>query len=185
MLGIQKLSPVARAVGTVGAVVALAGGVTFAALTSNPVVLADSQFSTGTAHLQIWNGANYVDGSVPGFNFTNVVPGTESSAFTFWLKNTGTTALDVSMVGSDHAFNNIADPDLVDLKFTDITTASSPSTYSIQTLEGGGADALPGGTLDPGEENQYSVTVNVNPSTVSGSSAGMTNFDLTFTGVQP
>ncbi|PJE65715.1 hypothetical protein COU91_00130 [Candidatus Saccharibacteria bacterium CG10_big_fil_rev_8_21_14_0_10_47_8] len=184
MLGIKKFSPVARSIGTVGAVVALAGGVTFAALTSNSVVLADSQFSTGTASLKIWDGDSY-EFSAPGFNFTNVVPGTETSAFTFWLKNDGTTDLNVSAEGANQVFTNISDPDKVDLKFTNITAGGSPVTYSVQDLTTGGVDPMPGDTLNPNEENQYSVTVNVDPTTVSGSSASMTSFDLTFTGVQP
>ena len=53
MLSLRNINPMVRSIGTMGAVVALVGGVTFANLQSNAVALSPNNISTGTASIQI------------------------------------------------------------------------------------------------------------------------------------
>lgn len=99
MLSIRKINPLARAIGTMGAVAALAGGVTFAALSSNTVAISPNTINTGTATLAIAAGANCVTGtygtSIPGFTVTGMTSSTDVTPIDFCLKNTGDVALSI------------------------------------------------------------------------------------------
>jgi hypothetical protein len=186
MQSIRTINPVLRAVGVIGVVAVLAVSVTFAALSSNSVVLADNQFATGTAHLQIWNGSAFTDSPVSGFDFTNIIPGTETAPYTFYLKNTGDVPLSISSVSDFGAIpTNIVDPTQVTVKITNVDQSNVFTTYTLSQLWDSTPDALPGSSIGAGVQNQYDVTVLVAPGAVSGSSASLTNLDLTFTGVQP
>jgi hypothetical protein len=66
----KGINPVLRAVGVVGAVVALAGGVTYAAF-GNAVALTGTSLSTTAVNLKIWNGTTFAD-TAPGFNLENL-----------------------------------------------------------------------------------------------------------------
>lgn len=178
-----KINPLARAIGTFGAVAALATGITFAAFSSS-VTLTNSQFSTATADLKIWDGDSY-ESTATGFNFTNVVPGVETAPFTFWLKNFGGVPLDVTSVSDNAAIHNgISDPSQVEVKVTNVTSPET-TTFALSTLWDVTPDDWPGNQLDAGEEDQYTITVKINNAAVSGSSASLTNLNLTFTGTQP
>lgn len=63
MLNLRNINPMVRAVGTMGAVSALVGGITFAQLTSNTVALSDNQLSTASAHLKIGLVSDVTGGS--------------------------------------------------------------------------------------------------------------------------
>lgn len=184
MVNIRKINPVMRAAGVIGAVSVLAVSVTFAALTSNSVVLADSKFSTQSASLQIWDGDSY-DVAAPGFAANELALSTPSSESTFWLKNNGTAALTVSGLGSLGSYSGFVDFGQVNVHIRNITAGGTEYDYSFAQLLDGTPDALPGNPLAPGAENQYGVTVTINPSAVSGSSASVTGFDWTFTGTNP
>jgi len=188
MVNIHQINPMARAIGVIGAVAALVTATTFAALTSNSVVLADSQFQMGTAELKIWDvgSSQYVTTPVNGFNFTNVAPDVQTGAFTFWLKNTGTLNLDITSTGTVGSTPNIIDPSGVNFEIENISEGGIV-TYSLAQLVDPTPDPWPNATnqLDPGEENQYNIKLTVNSSAVSGSSASMNDLDLTFTGTNP
>lgn len=53
MLHLRNINPMVRAVGVMGAVGALVGGITFAQLTSNTVALSSNTLSTGSVNLEI------------------------------------------------------------------------------------------------------------------------------------
>lgn len=182
MQAIRSFSPLLRAFLVIGAVAALVTSITFANL-SDTATMADNQFSTATADLKIWNGAAYVE-STPGFNFTNVVPGTPTSNHIFWLKNEGGVPLDVTVVSSDGVETGITNNDGVDFTITNVAEAVSV-TYSYEALIDGTPDQLPGTDLDAGEEVQYTVSLLVDGAAVTGSSASITDMDWTFTGTQP
>lgn len=99
-----NISPLARAVGVMGATAALVGGITFAALTSNTVALTDNTLATATAHLYVNSSANAdpatcadkTKTSATGMSFTALAPGVESSAFNFCLGNDGDVPLDIT-----------------------------------------------------------------------------------------
>lgn len=57
--------------------------------------------------------------------------------------------------------------------------------YTLAQLIDGTPDALPGGPLNAGAEQQYGVKLTVNASAVSGSSASVSDFDWSFTGTNP
>ncbi len=189
MYKLHRINPVARAIATMGAVAALVTGVTFAVLTSNSVVLADSDFTTATASLKIWDPTlvtpAYVTTS-PGFNFTDIIPGTPTSEFTFWLKNDGTAPLTVSTLGAIDSYTGFTDFSKVHFSVRNITAApASPVVYDFDDLLDATPDTLPGNPLGVGAENQYGVTLTVDSDSLAGSSAHVENFDWTFTGTNP
>ena len=188
MVNIQKINPMARAIGVIGAVAALVTATTFAALTSNSVALDNSQFSTQSASLKIWNGAIYTT-SATGFDFDNLALGTPSSEFTFWLQNDGTAPLTVSGLGAVGTYSGFVDFGQVNVEIRNISNAggspTSPVIYTFAQLLDGTPDLLPGNPLAAGAENQYGVKVTVNSGAVSGSSASVDEFDWNFTGTNP
>lgn len=184
MQAIRSFSPLLRAFLVIGAVAALVTSITFANL-SNTATLADNQFTTATAELKIWDPVDLAyEDVVTGFNFTNVVPGTPTLPFTFWLKNDGGVPLDVTVVSSDGLETGITNNDGVDFTITNVAEAVSV-TYSYEALIDGTPDQLPGTDLDPAEEEQYTVSLLVDGAAVTGSSASITDMDWTFTGTQP
>lgn len=196
MQSIRTISPLLRAVAVISAVAVLAVSVTFAALTSNSVVLADSQFDIATPGLEIAPDADgsvgggpgaYTTTSVAGFSFSNVVPGTETAAFPFWLKNTGEVDLNISGVSTlGTVSGTIADGSKIHFKIKNETTASGTVDFTYTQLTDGTPDAMPGNPLSPSEENQYSVKLLVDDGAFSGAMPwGISDLDWTFTGTQP
>lgn len=101
MFKLHKINPMARAIGTMGAVVALAGGITYAAMQSNTVALSPNNLVTATAALAIGNGTTCPGGdttSTTGFtNANKLVPGGPAVTKAFCLDNTGDIPLTVSV----------------------------------------------------------------------------------------
>ena len=93
MISIKNISPVARAIAVVGAVVVLATSVTFAALQSQ-ATLTNSSIST-TASLKLWNGSSF-QSTAPGFTINNLVPGSGSGELPFYFQNSGGIPLQIS-----------------------------------------------------------------------------------------
>lgn len=93
---ISKINPLARAVGVVGAVMALVTGVTFAALSDTATLTGNSiGTASANANLLLWDGDSF-ESSAPGFNFTGLEPGEASKPFDFYLKNKGNVDLDLT-----------------------------------------------------------------------------------------
>lgn len=98
MWSIRKINPMARAVGTMGAVAALVGGITFAAATSNTVALTPNNITTGTAALVIGPAGCATTGTTQqGFAVSSLAPG-DSTSVSFCLDNMGTVPLSISTV---------------------------------------------------------------------------------------
>jgi len=97
MLHLRNINPMVRAVGTMGAVSALVGGITFANLTSNTVALSPNTLATASAALAIGAGTTCPTGdttSTPGFTTaTPLVPGGSAVTTNFCLTNTGNIPL--------------------------------------------------------------------------------------------
>lgn len=189
MLGIKKLNPTARAIGTVGAVVALVGGVTFAALTST-ATLTGNTLSSATPTLEVNNTEN---GGSPaatdtGYAFSNLIPGAAyGTAHTFTLYNnpgTSTADMDVTVYATIGTPTGSIDKNKVHFKFVDTDEGSVSSEYTLAELEAlvrnvpgvSGAD-----TLSIGEEDHFTVQAKLDADAVSGP-ASVGNFDLVFTG---
>lgn len=100
MFRLRNINPMARAIGTVGAVAALAGGITFANLTTPTVALTPNNLVTATAALAIGAGTTCPGGdttATPGFTTsTPLVPGGPAVTTKFCLDNKGNIPLTVS-----------------------------------------------------------------------------------------
>ena len=119
MLAIKKINPVARAILTIGAVMALVTSVTFAALTSS-ATLSGNTIGTASANadLLLWNGSEFAD-AAPGFNFSGLVPGQKSDKFRFYFHNNGNTDLDLTArIDAAPEFSEGLTADDVMLKFS-------------------------------------------------------------------
>lgn len=95
----KGINPVMRAVGVFSAVAIIAGGATYAALSSS-VTLTDSSITTANAELQVYNfaasdenPAGWSD-TAPGFVITDLIPG-EGVEKSFYLRNSGAVDLEV------------------------------------------------------------------------------------------
>jgi hypothetical protein len=191
----SKLGIIGRAIGSVGAVVALAGGITYAALTSNTATLSQSTISTGTASLKIYN---FPDGqwetSAPGFQITKLVPGTGVDEH-FYLQNDGDSSLDVTATvptlpgppsGGDYGFSGFQNVKV------DITGEKCGDTVNTNLAAlNAGKVALPcnpltagaaGNSNVTGTEGNYKIHFDINPDVVTGGSAGVGPFDIVFQG---
>lgn len=142
MWSLRKINPMVRAVGTMGAVAALVGGITFADLNSNQVALTNNTLVSATAQLQIGSNAEaFNNNSVAGMNST-LTPGVPSS-FTFFLKNNGQAPLNITASVPTSGNNS-------DIPYSDITLSfdcgNGPVTFTLDAWAAGSA-AIPGNPL--------------------------------------
>ncbi len=184
MLGISKINPMVRAIGTMGAVVAVVGGVTFAQLTTNTVTLASNTVSSASASLAIGNTADCsttTTTNVQGMNFTKLEPGTASSPFTFCLHNTGDVPLQLTaLVPGDFTGSQISPAD-VSLKFS-CASLAAPTAQTLTTTVAALNNAPVTFLNSLASKDDYSCTVTATlASTVTGGGT-LTPFNLTFTG---
>jgi hypothetical protein len=101
---ITKFSPIARAVGVMGATAALVTGVTFANLTSNAVAISPNTITTAGASLTISAGIkNVVTGAcagtgttTPGITAHSLAPGSSTNIVPFCLGNTGDVNMSIT-----------------------------------------------------------------------------------------
>lgn len=189
MISLRKINPMARAIGTMGAVAALVGGITFAAtgLTSNTVALSPNTLTTATASLAIASGTSCNnspdtgagDGpSTPGLNDSSLVPG-GSTSVNFCLDNTGGVPLTVSASIPQDLSGSTAAGD-TSLTVT-CNTEGSIGPQALSTWSGGAfGTALPAGTSD-----NCTATAALN-STYGGSGGEVIPaFAIDFVGNQP
>lgn len=179
MLHISKISPMVRAVGTVGAVAALVGGITFAAQTSNTVKLTDNTITSTTAALQIAGVActNTAPGTTTATGFTvgPLAPGATSSAQTFCLWNSGTANLDVSVTSPTNFSTSAIPASDVTLNFT---CGSTVKSYLLSALTS--PSVVDQDPLGAGTGVSCTVTATLDPSITTGGT--VTPFELDFTG---
>ena len=193
MLGVHKINPMVRAIGTMGAVAALVGGITFAqAFNSNTVKLTDNTISTPSLGLAVSApvgdtcpavGAASWTTSMPGMTITNL-NGTQT--YTFCLENTSDT-------GSGPMSVIMTSPSA-------ITTTGSLADTDVTLNVACGSTATPGagGTLDTfnttdgyvvdssfaqGTVDTCTATATLN-SGYSGSGGSVNPFELDFVGSQ-
>lgn len=190
MLNLRHMNPMVRAVGTMGAVSALVGGITFAQLTSNTVALSPNTLSTASANLEIGatNTGSCSDAStsnVPGFDLTGstgLVPGVASAPIKFCLKNTGDVKLDLTTMIPQTAFASDTGipPSDVTLNITcgNSGTASGTldhfTTTSPKTL----------GSLSAGVSTDCQATATLNSDFSGASGASVPSFDIQFVGTE-
>jgi len=180
MLKLRHINPMVRAIGTMGAVAALVGGVTFAQQTSNTVMLTDNTITSSTASLQIANTAcgDTAPGTTTatGMSINSLAPGGTSSPFTFCLWNAGTADLDVS-VTSPTNFSTSAIPAAdVTLNFTCGATTDSVLLSALGT-----ATVVDDNPLTAASGQTCTVTATLN-SSYTGTGGSVTPFELDFAG---
>jgi hypothetical protein len=189
---LSRLLPTLRAVTVITAVVAMAGGVTYAALQSPQVKLTGSTIQTATANLEVSaDGVSYA-ASQPGYVFGALVPGGQATpldGYPVYLKNTGGTPLALKLAVSSLPAN----PDSVD--FTKVHVIVTPSNggsiqnFTLQSLVAnsgaGGSSILVPTQLAPGAIAQYKLQVSMEADAMSGPSATINNIDFSFSGATP
>jgi len=189
MLSIHKINPMFRAVGTVGAVAALVGGIT-----SNDVTLTANTINSATASLKVFDGSTYTTTST-GFTVTNLVPGTGVTN-PFFLENDGGVALNLSVkstIPTLAGFINNNDLSGVKVTITDDNTSQATVT-NLAALTGVNGVPLtdtpfPAGATGnggvPNTDGNFHLKFDIDPAAVSGSSgATVSAFTLTFSGDQ-
>ncbi|HSX33462.1 MAG TPA: hypothetical protein VLF91_03950 [Candidatus Saccharimonadales bacterium] len=197
MLGIHKVSPTLRAVGVMSAVAIIAGGVTYAALTSNTAVLADSTIDSATASLKVFN---FNDGQYEttgqGFHITGLVPGTGVTEH-FYLQNDGqvplTVAAHVPTLPGVPTSGNYGFSGFDNLKI-DVTGdgCSDPVLHTNMLALNAGQVALPcamqpgdaGDSNSAGHAGNYTIHFDIAPAAITGSQAGVGSFNIELTGTQ-
>ena len=139
MFSIRKINPMVRAVGTMGAIAAVVGGVTFAALQTNTAALTNNTLTSGTPLLQISNNNSTYGNSAAGINDT-LNPGIPKS-FTFYLKNNDVNPLTITANIPTSLAGSTILPSAVTMAL-DCNGHSSVS-YTLDQWAGGSA-AIPG-----------------------------------------
>jgi hypothetical protein len=198
---LRQLSPIARAIGVMGAVTVLVTGVTFAALSST-ATLSGNTLSAADSNLLVWDQpAGAFESDAPGFNVTDLIPGEGSGENFFYLQNNGDGAVHVSA----HVPTAPAEPeggygfsgwDNLKLTFKSYAPDCEDNTLNT-TMEAllAGNVTLPCNTLakdatgnnQPGQEateGNYSVKFDIDPSSLTegATDAGVGSFDLQLIG---
>jgi hypothetical protein len=192
MLNIRKVSPMARAIGTIGVVAGLATAVTFAALQSQ-ATLTDNTISTGTASLVVSNDATCNVDTVygptaDGFDFS-VLSGVGSSQNEhFCLKNAGDANLSTLLTTpalptyEDSNTNPVTvDNNKVHLVLSCTTTTSGGISVNdpLFSVYFSGSNI---GTLNAGDVADCNVHVVLDSDAYTADHIDSTGFDLLFTG---
>ncbi|HTE57465.1 MAG TPA: hypothetical protein VK694_01885 [Verrucomicrobiae bacterium] len=186
-----KLNPVVRAIGVMGAVAVLVGGVTFAAL-ADAATLTGNTIATESANadLLLYDGDSF-EPTAPGFDLAELKPGEESDKFNFYFKNNGNVDLDVTARINVLPVLTGLDADQVTLKF--YGACPDVLTVTLGQLSDGTPDALPCGPLVEGAQGvggedatnaaNYQVTVTVDEAVeLDEAPKTVGEFDLTFDG---
>lgn len=179
----KRTMAIARATGMIGATLALAGGVTFANLGST-ASLTGNTMATATAGLTVQVAGSGFDVSQQGFKLTGLVPGQDSAPFPFNLDSAGSIPLMITAhVPAVPTYGGIVDNGFsgVHLKFQ---SADGGSTLADTTLAALLAGNVSFGTGPLVGTANYRVIVNIDPSVVTGTSAHIDAFTITFTGTQ-
>lgn len=185
----KQLSSIFKASIITLSIVAISGGISFAALTSQDR-LTGSTIQTATANLLLGvDGVNYAT-SQPGFSFSGIVPGglaVPTSGYDVYVKNTGaiSLALKLSVVG-----NTITNPDNVDLSKVHVILAplsggsvqNFPLSMLIASNATGGVAILSPTQLTSGSVAVYKMQVSMEIDAVNGPSATISNLDFIFGG---
>lgn len=182
MRAIQKINPMARAVVTIAAVVALVSGVTFAALQNTATLTGNSILSTDVNGLLVDSDNNNTFAATDeGFAFNNVNPGGSSDTKTFKLRNSTSNAdplaVNVQITGESPLPAGISGDDIT-FKFSS-NDGDVIATWA-QLIP---TDGVPLMTLNQNETADVTVTVSLAATVPDG--VTIPNFNFTFGDVAP
>jgi hypothetical protein len=186
-----KLLPLVRTIGILSAVGIITTAVTFAALQSNGNALTGNTIQTATASLLIstQGTAGSFSASVPGFNFTGLVPGGSpqpvANNYTVYLQNTGTANLKLLLnvptlpvvtgtVDLSKVMVLLAQPSGIGLPQP--VQAIPLSSLIAGTVSVNNANVNMGGTI------AYHVQVSMDSDAVTGNGVSISGLDLSFSG---
>lgn len=186
---LQKFLPLVHAISVVSAVGIITTMVTFAAVQSSGNALAGNTIQTATANLQISTTGSYYSDSVPGFNFSNLVPGgaaqPTANNYMAYLKNTGTSSLTLSLtVPTTPTVTGTVDLGKVSVLLTPPTVGGVPGvaqSFSLASLIAGKLN-IENSSVAVGSVASYHVQVSMAADAVSGSGASISGLDLVFSG---
>jgi len=179
MWSLKSINPMVRAVGTMGAVAALAGGITYASLQSNTVALTNNTLVSATAELQIGSNAEaFSSTSVAGMNST-LTPGVPSS-FTFYLKNNGGVPLNITANVPTIVSSSAVPASQVSLSFD---CGGGPVTFTLDAWAAGSA-VIPGGPLTAGSTWTCTEKATLSSGYSGAGGAAVTPYDVNFVGNQ-
>jgi hypothetical protein len=124
-----------------------------------------------------------------GFNVEGLVPGTGVDK-DFYLRNTGDTPLDVTvhvptLPGAPEGGYGFVGFENLTVKLT-TTTCDEVVSTTMQALHAGQVELPCSPLAEAGEADtaqKYTAHIDINPEAVSGSHAGVDNFDLVFSGM--
>ncbi len=185
----RSISPIVRTTGVAGVALAMCAGITYAALQSQKVSLANNTITSASASLKVsTDGVNYGTQGM-GFDFDNVEPGGDPAPIDgndFWLKNDGSTTLNLKIALDSQSLDN---PEQIDLnKVNLIVTPDSGNSQSNALLALAGFATTGGGDLNlsllPGTAGHYKLQVSIASDALAAttSSAAIGGFNLVFSG---
>ena len=179
MLSLRNINPMVRAVGTMGAVAALVGGITFADLNTNTVALSPNTLTSATASLLIGsNSEAFTTPSVTGITAT-LIPGVPAP-FTFYLKNSGQSDMNIT-ASVPNGFGGSTIP------ATDITLGfdcgGGPVSYTLDQWAAGSA-AIPGNPLTSGTTWTCTETATLSTGYTGSGGEAVKPFKVNFVGNQ-
>lgn len=189
-----KLLPVVRAIAVLSAVGIITTAVTFAALQSSGNALTGNTIQTATASLLIstqGTPGSYQQ-SVPGFNFTGLVPGGSAQPgannYVVYLQNNGTAGLKLQLnVPTPPTVTGVVDLGKVFVQLTppNLGMGFAPPTQSIplSSLIAGTVALTDASYLGVGSTTNYHVQVSMAADAVTGGGASITDLNLSFSGV--
>ncbi len=163
-------------------IVVLVAGLAYALLQSR-VTVTGNTISTASPDLLVSaDGINYSH-SMPGFSFSGLIPGgypaPSGGYYPVFLKNTGNTGLDLSVVLDGTPTNpGSANLSKFSFNFTDVADPDNKQDFVLQSLIGGGQPI--GGYLEPGDSREYRFQVSAAADAEPGKT--ISNIDLAFVG---
>jgi hypothetical protein len=168
-------------IGIAAVIIIAAGGLAFALLQSRSVITGNT-ISTASANLLVSADGTHYSQTIPGFSFDGIIPGgyaAPAGGYPIYLKNTGTTPLDLSLAVED-APSNPDSADLNDINFglTDVSGNTAPRGFILQLLMNGGLPIE--GELAPGATRQYKLQALAAHEAALGTT--ISNIDLAFVG---
>jgi hypothetical protein len=186
----MKRISIKQAIFVTAVIIGLATGATYALLQSQLGIVKDNIIQTAIANLQVSSSGTNYSNTMEGYAFGNLIPGgqpTPMNGYPIYLKNVGTTPLDVKL-GISSPVNN---PDNVDLsKVKVILTPTYGGAQQIFTLQELIAANATGGKLVnqaihmiPTQVFQMTMQVSMDSDAISGPGATLSNVNFNFGGV--
>lgn len=190
MTNTSNLGVLARATLVIGSLMAIVGGVTFAALQSQAAVVKGNSIQTAVASLQVSSdGSNYTN-SLNGYAFDGLIPGgayVPTNGYPVYLKNVGTTPLSIKI----SVLPSLTNTNQVDLSKVRVSIlplgGGAGQNFSLQELVNanstGGIALTQGTRITSGQSTAVSIKVSMEADAITGPSANISNLDINFDAV--